>query len=1038
MSLSQACARRPVGSALVAIGIVLTGILAYSGLSVATVPAIDVPTIIISARLPGAGPETMATSVATPLERRLGKIASVTEITSINTLGATQINVQFEYGRSIEGAATDVQAAINAAAQELPREMPTPPVFKKINPIIAPMAFLAVTSDTLPLGQVYDYVETVVAQKLTQLDGVGNVLIQGSSKSAVRVRVNPVALASVGLGLEDVRAAITSGSVDLPQGSFDGVRQMSIIASNNQLTDADGYRPLIIKNAGGKPVRLGDIAAVAEGLVDTRVAGFYNERPAVFAFVQRRAGSSTVATVDRIREALPQIRSWLPAAIRIELVTDRTITIRGTLREAQLTFLVTTIMVVCTIFFFIRNVTATLIASLSIPIALAGTLGVMYLLNYSLDIISLTALTVAVGFVVDDSIVMVENIARFREDGHPPLQAALLGARQITFTVIAITFSLVAAFIPLLLSPGVTGVLLKEFSVTLCSAILFSALISLTLTAALSGRFLRGRSRPQTGLSRAAESFLARFLALYQKTLTWSLRHPKLMLGLVILITIGNVALFVVVPKGFLPIQDTGIISGLTEAAPDTSFAAMQRRQLEIAKIILGDPAVANVNSSVGASAIETGGGAASMNIARFYVTLKPRSERDPVMVVISRLRTRLAQVASTLVYLQPVQDLNVGARDGKGQYQYTLKDAGWDELARSFPIVLAAMRRLPELRDVGIDLENGGLQAKLEIDRDRAAVLGVSPRAVDETLYSAFGQRRVAIINGQRDQRYVVLEVDTGRQTDAGLLDQVYVKSTTGEQIPLRSIARFTEDVAALTIPHQDGFPSVTVTFNLADGVALGTAVSTIERKVEELGLPTLRASFQGKAGAFRASSGSEPYLLLAALFAVYIALGVLYESYIHPLTIISSLPSAGVGALLALLITGTDLSLIAFIGMILLVGIVKKNAILIVDFALHAERHEAASPSEAIYRACLLRFRPIVMTNMAAMLGAVPIALGGSAGAELRQPLGITIVGGLALSSILTLYSTPVIYLLLDRLRQRPARLGGVRLRERLSPAE
>ena len=1020
MNVLEGAIRRPVAAALIAIGVMLLGALAYRGLAVATLPAVDVPTIVVTAQLPGASPETMATSVATPLERRLGRMAGVTELTSINTLGDTQITIQFETGRDIDGAATDVQAAISAASQELPRDMPQRPNFKKINPILAPAAFLAVTSDVVPPDQLYEYVNTVVVQKIAQLEGVGAVTVQGAARSAVRVRVSTAALASVGLSLEDLRTAIRRGSANKPKGSLDGPLQYSVIVANDQLSDASDYTSLIIASEDGAQLRLGDVASVLDSVVDTRVGGWYNEQKAIFVFVQRKPGANIVATTDRLAKALPQIRRWLPSAVNIDIVADRTITIRGALADAQMTYAFTTALVVLTMFVFLRNIRITLISSVAIPVSLLGTFGVMYLLDYSLDIISLTALTVAVGFAVDDSIVMIENIVRYREMGYDIRTATLKGARQMTFTIIAITLSLVAAFIPFLLFPGVAGVLMREFSVTLSAAIIISALVSLTLTPALCATFMRDDQHSAAGwVGRMVDGAFMACAKLYEKSLMRALRHERLMLFITLAIMAGTITLYGVLPKGFMPTQDTGVIFGITEAPSDTSFAAMRDRQLAISRLILEDPAVENVNASIGSSSVETGGGSASISVSRFYIGLKPLHQRDHVSKIIARLRPKLAEIPGVTTYLQPVEDFNVGAREGKGQYQYTLQDENWGELDRTFPGVMEVFRALPQLTDIGADLQEGGLQLALEIDRDNAAKLGVSPRDIDETLYNAFGQRRVAVISTSSYQRYVVMEADPGGETDPSVLDNIYIRAPDGASIPLRAVTKMAAGTTAISIPHQGEFPSITISFNLKDDVALSDAVSAIETKVAALNLPpTLRATFQGKAGAYRSQSGSEPFLLIAAILTVYIVLGVLYESYAHPFTILSSLPSAGAGALLALWATGLQLTLIAFIGIILLVGIVKKTAIIMIDFALAAEREQGATPREAILAASRLRFRPIIMTNITALLGVLPLALGTGPGFELRQPLGVAIVGGLLFSSVITLYTTPVIYLYMDRL--------------------
>ena len=1015
--------RRPIGTSLLALGIVLLGAIAYLHLAVASLPTVDLPTIRVFAQLPGASPETVSTALAMPLERRLGQIAGVTEITSSSSLGGTSITVQFDLDRDIEGAANDVQAALSAAATELPADMPNAPFFRKSNPAMMPLLMLALTSDTLPPGKLFDYAETVIAQKISQIEGVSEVVINGAEKTAVRVKVNPAALAARGIGMEDVRTAINQSTVNFPKGSLDGPSHAATINANDQLFDPEHYKALVIGRNGDATMRLGDIASVTESVANTRIAGWYNGRRSVIVYVQREPNANLVETVDRVLATLPQIERWVPPSIKLAVLSDRSAGIRTAILEVQITLGVTAALVVMVIFLFLRRLRATLIPSATIPVSLAGTFGVMYLLGYSLDNLSLMALTVSIGFVVDDAIVMLENVTRYREAGHGPMEAALKGAREIGFTIVSITASLVAAFIPLLFMGSVVGRFMREFAVTLSTAIIVSAVVSLTLAPAMCARLL---SEPaldaaaDTGrLGALLDRAIGSTLAAYDRSLRWVLRHRIVMLTVTLLACVGTVELYINVPKGFVPQQDTGIIWGGTEASQDVSFPAMVRYQRAVVRTILADPAVDSLGSFIGPGAISGG---------RVFINLKPLEERKvSTAAVIDRLRPKLGAMPGISTYLSPSQDFWVGGRQSNAPYQFTLQDENWDELKEWIPRVVERLKRIPELKDVGTDQQGTALQTTLKIDRDRASALGISTQAIDAALYDAFGQRQVALLYTPTDQFRVVLEAEVGPQTPEAL-HKLYVKSSSGEQIPLAAVTRIEPDLAPLTIWHQGQFPSATISFATTTGVALSEATDKIQAAFAEMLPPgTLKADFQGNARAFRNSSSSQPLLLLAAIVTMYIVLGVLYESYVHPITILSTLPSAGLGALLSLMICGMELSMIAMIGIILLIGIVKKNAIMMIDFALDAERRDGLVPAEAIYRACLMRFRPITMTTLTALIGSLPLAIGTGPGSELRQPLGVAIVGGLIVSQILTLYTTPVIYLYIDRLRGWRRRRAG-----------
>jgi multidrug efflux pump len=1022
VSISEPFIRRPIATSLLMVGLMLAGLLGFHQLPVSALPQVDYPTILVSTMLPGASPETMASAVTTPLERQFGQMPALAQMTSVSSFGVSQITLQFNLERSIDAAEQDVQAAINAASNLLPRTLPAPPTYSKSNPADTPILTIGVSSDTLPLNRVSDFADSILAQKISQVPGVGLVSIGGGQKPAVRIQVDPVALAGTGLTLEDVRASVAAANVNQPKGNLDGPRQDYTLATDDQLFRSESFRPIILAYKSGAAVRLRDVADVIDGVENTQLAGWAGDRRAIILNVQRQPGANIIEVAERVKALLGQLGGTLPSGVVVETLSDRTETIRASVEDVEFTLVLTIGLVVLVIFAFLRNLRATVIPSVAVPLSLIGTFGVMYLLGYSLNNLSLMALTISTGFVVDDAIVMIENIARYIEEGEPPLAAALKGAGQIGFTIVSLTVSLIAVLIPLLFMQGLVGRLFREFAVTLSVAIAVSAVLSLTLTPMMCAYLLKPHAETKQGRIHAAtERAWEATLAFYDRGLKWVLEHPRLTLAAT-LATVGLTAwLAVVVPKGFFPSQDTGLITGLTEAAPDISFKRLLQLQRDAATVVMKDPDVASVASFIGSDGTNP-----AANTGRLSIALKPRGERKAdADEIIRRLDAALSEVSGISVHMQSVQDLQIDTRLGRTQYQYTLEDADLEELRAWTPRVVDALAQLPELRDVTSDANAGGLKIDVTIDRDTASRLGVPMQAIDDTLYNAFGQRQISTIFTQLNQYRVILEVKPEFQKSADTFRNTYVKSTTGAPVPLSAIARFAPAATSLSVAHQGQFPATTISFNVAPGVSLGDAVDAIRRAERRLGLPpTIHADFQGTAQAFREALDSEALLILAALITVYIVLGVLYESLIHPITILSTLPSAGIGALLALMVFKTDFSIIALIGIILLVGIVKKNAIMMIDFATAAERDEGLAPRESIYRACLLRFRPIMMTTMAALLGAVPLAFGSGTGAELRRPLGITIVGGLLISQILTLYTTPVIYLLMDKLRWRTAR--------------
>ncbi|MBZ5687322.1 MAG: multidrug efflux RND transporter permease subunit [Acidobacteriia bacterium] len=1040
MNPSRIFILRPVATTLLMVGVLLVGWVAFMQLPVSALPEVDYPTIQVVTFYPGADPEVMASSVTSPLERQFGQVPGLTQMTSTSSSGSSVITLQFGLDQNIDVEEQQVQAAINSSGTYLPADLPNPPIYNKVNPADAPILTLALSSDSLPLPKVEDVADTSLAQKISQLPGVGLVSISGGQKPAVRIQANPTALASYGLSLEDLRAALAQANVDQAKGVIDGKRQSYTIGANDQLFSSEQYKPIVIAYRNGAPVRLSDVANVIDGTENNQLAAWMNLTPAVIVNIQRQPGANIISVVDRIKKLLPQLQASLPSAVKVQILTDRTTTIRASVKDVEFELMLAIGLVVMVVFLFLRNLSATAIPSVAVPLSLIGTFGVMYLLGYSLNNLTLMALTISTGFVVDDAIVMIENIDRFLEAGDSPLDAALKGAGQIGFTIVSLTVSLIAVLIPLLFMGDIVGRLFREFAVTLAVTILVSAVVSLSLTPMMSAKLLKHRKAGEKGrFYEVTEDYYNRIIAFYGRSVKWVLKHQTATLLVTAATLVLTLYLYVIVPKGFFPVQDTGVILGVSEAPDYVSFDAMAERQQELAKVILKDKDVESLSSFIGVDGTNV-----TPNSGRIQINLRARDERsDSASAIIRRLQPELNNVQGITLYMQPVQDLTVEDRVSRTQFQYSIEDADAQELAQWTPKLVAKLETLPELRDVATDQLNEGLRTNITIDRDTASRLGIFPQAIDNTLYDAFGQRQVSTIFTQLNQYHVVLEVAPNFAQTPENLNDIYIRpsvvtpnsgaptangaavTTNGAPVPISAFTRMNSTSASLAVNHQGQFPVVTLSFNLAPGASLGDATKAIQQAEKDIQLPpSIHASFQGTAAAFQNSLSSEPFLILAAVITVYIVLGVLYESYIHPITILSTLPSAGVGAILALMITGNDLTVVALIGIILLIGIVKKNAIMMIDFALDAEREEHKPPEEAIYQACLLRFRPIMMTTMAALLGGLPLALGTGTGAELRRPLGITIVGGLLLSQLLTLYTTPVVYLWFDRLAQRFSR--------------
>jgi multidrug efflux pump len=1031
MNFSAPFIRRPIGTTLLAIGLMLLGGVSYDFLPVASLPTVEFPTIRISASRPGADPETMAATIAAPLERRLGEIPGVTELTSTNALGSTSITIQFDLDRDIDGAARDVQSALNAAATDLPSDLPTLPVFRKVNPAASPVLILALTAKTLTTSAIYDIADSVIAQRISQVDGVAEVTVSGAEQPATRVRVDPAKLAAMGVSTEEVRTAIAATNAQGPIGNIDGTTLSQTIGTNDQLRTPEEYKTLVVKTVNGTVIRLTDIATVEQATRNSRSEARFNKDPAVLLIITKQADSNVIETVDRIFDLLPELRRWIPPGLEISILSDRTQTIRASVNEMQLTLAITVVLVMLVVFLFLRGAAATFAAGITVPLSLAGTCALMWLAGFSIDNLSLMALAVSVGFVVDDAIVMIENCFRNLEMGKRPLRATYEGARQIGFTVVSISVSLTAAFIPLLLMGGIVGRLFREFSVTLVFAIMVSTVVSLSVTPMICAYFVRhGPSPDATRFDRIVEAVLGWLLRHYERSLAVVINYRTLTLFVVAATVALTALLYIKIPKGFIPRDDTGLVYGSIQASTDVSFKVMSGFQQQALDLVLADPAVAGVGSSIGTSSRNP-----SVNRGRMYISLKPLEERGYLTTeaVIDRMRKRLNTIPGLRTFMFPASDVRVGGRQSQSQYQFTIWDPDFNELQEWLPRIEKAMSGVPGLVDVNTDRQQGGLQADVVIDRIAAARLNVPIQNIDDALNNAFSQRQISKIYTQRNQYQVILEVSPQFQRDPSDLDQIYAASTSGAQVPLSALAHFERSLSPLVINHQGQFPAVTISYDLAPGTSIEQASDAILQAVAELHIPdTLHAEFAGDAQAAARTLSAQPLLILAALIAVYIVLGVLYESLAHPLTIISTLPSAGLGALLALMVSGTELSIIAFIGIILLIGIVKKNGIMLVDFALEGERKRGLAPEQAIFAACMERFRPIMMTTMAALLGAIPLVIASGPGSELRRPLGITIIGGLIVSQVLTLYTTPVIYLLLDRLHRRLGGAGQVQKRK------